>query len=158
MLTQIISGFIIAVVSFFFGYFLFTVQRKEAIRLELFKKRLDCYDKIMAFMQKIDQEVIANNFLIDKMENEKYVLEIYNLTLPNRHYLSEKIHDLLELDLVNLFDTLPESAGDLEQKCDQIKVLIQDEVGSYIIDTKHIKKIIGNNKKKDTILKHYEKV
>jgi len=156
MISQIISGVIIALVSFFLGYFLFVVQRKEAIKLELFRKRLDCYDKIMAFMQKVDQEVIANDFLLDKTTKEKFVLEIYNLTLPNRHYLSEKVHNLLEPDLVNLFDDLPDCAGDFEQKCEHIKCLIQDEVGSYIISPKYIKKIIGDNKKNDPILRHFE--
>lgn len=156
MITQIISGIIIALVSFSLGYFLFVVQRKEAIRLELFRRRLDCYDKIMAFMGKVDEEVHDKRFLLDKKDKEKFILEIYNLTLPNRHYLSKKVYDLLELDLVNLFDDLPDSAGELEHKCDHIQLLIRDEVGSYIINPKYIKRIIGDNKKSNPDLKYYE--
>jgi len=156
MITQIISGIIIALVSFSLGYFLFVVQRKEAIRLELFRRRLDCYDKIMAFMEKVDQEVHDKRFLLDKTTKEKFVLEIYNLTFPNRHYLSEKVYNLLEVDLVNFFDELPDSAADLEQTCDHITLLIRDEVGSYIINPKYIKRIIGDDKKSNPDLKYYE--
>lgn len=156
MIAQIVSGIIIALVSFSLGYFLFVVQRREAIRLELFRRRPDCYDKIMAFMEKVDQEVHDKQFLLDKTTKEKFVLEIYNLAYPNRHYLSEKVYNLLREDLVNLFDELPDSASDLEQACDHIALLIRDEVGSYIIDPKHIKRIIGDNKKSNPDLKYYE--
>lgn len=156
MVSQIISGIIVAVVSFFFGYLLFVVKRKEAIRLELFRKRLNSYDNIMAFMQKIDQEIIAKNFSIDKNEKEAFVQEIYNLTLPNKHYLSKKVFNLLEPDLVECIDELPETSESLEGKCEHIKSLIQDEIGSYIITPKHVRKIVGSNKEKDPILEHYE--
>lgn len=156
MLSQIISGVVIALVSFSFGYFLFAVQRKEAIRLELFRRRLDCYDKIMVFMEKVDEEVHHKNFLLDKTAKDELVLEIYNLTFPNRHYLSEKVYNLLEFDLISFLDELPNYAADLEWTCEHITLLIRDEVGSYIIDPKHIKRIIGDDKKSNPDLKYYE--
>jgi len=147
MINQIISGAIVAIVSFFFGYLLFVVQRKEAIRLELMKKRLNSYDKIMAFMQKIDQEIISKDYILNKSEKDRFVLEIYHLTLPNMIYLSKEIYRMLELHLVDLIDALPESGDDLMNYCDEIKTSILDEVGANIITSKHIKKILGNKKK-----------
>lgn len=148
MISQIISGVIIALVSFSLGYFLFVVQRKEAIRLELFKRRLESYDKIMKFMQKIDQEIVSNHFILSKEQIHNYLFEIFNLTTPNMHYLSDDIYRRLEMQLADLLLELPKSAGDFEAQCEEIKLQIINEVSSYIITPKRIEKIVGKNKEK----------
>jgi len=151
MISQIISGVVIALVSFALGYFLFVVQRKEAIRLELFRRRLDAYDKIMKFILKLDEEVIARKFSVNKDQIEKYVSDIYNLTWPKMHYLSKEVHTMLDPQLINWFDSLPEKAGEFEWQCENIKLQILKETGGYIITPKEMEKIIGRRRKTEII-------
>lgn len=129
-----------------FGYFLFVVQRKEAVRLELYKRRLESYDKIMALLQQIDQDIIAKNFSVDQSTKDRFVSQIYNLTLPNRHYLSKDVYNLLEEAMVNCIDDLPETAADLEQVSENINTIIRNEVGSYLIHPKTMRRIIGKRR------------
>lgn len=146
MILQIVTGTIVAVVSFLFGYFLFIVQRKEAIRLELYKRRLESYDRIMALLQQIDQDIITKDFDIDQSIKDKFVSEIYNLTLPNRHYLSKDVYNLLEEAMVNCIDDLPETAADLEEVSNNIIKIISNEVGSYLIHPRTMRRILGNRR------------
>jgi hypothetical protein len=148
MLGQIISGVVIAIVSFTLGYLLFVVQRKEGIRLELFKRRLDSYDKIMKFMQKVDQEIVSKQFKISEDHIHDYLMEIYNLTTPYMHYLSEEVYYMLEMELAELILDLPNSGADFEDQCEIIKLQIIKEVSSYIISPKNIEKIVGRQTKR----------
>ncbi len=52
--TQIVSGLVVAIISFAFGYFLFRAQSKEAVRLEVYRRRLDSYEKIIQFLDELD--------------------------------------------------------------------------------------------------------
>lgn len=156
MITEIISGIIVAIISFVFGYFLFLVKRKESIRLELYKKRLESYDKILSFVNKVDREIIAKDFELTKEEKNNFVEEIYSLTLPRMPYISKEISHLLEPEMVYAIDGLPDSAHILENLNERLKFDITDEIGAFLIEPKKFKKIVGFKSKYADLIRDLE--
>ena len=98
MIYQIIGGLVVLMASFFVGYFISMSQRKEGLRIELYRRKLDIYDKIMEYLQKVDKLILAKQGVIDPEQGRIMSGEIEDFTYSKRHYLSKEIYYMLEFD------------------------------------------------------------
>jgi hypothetical protein len=133
----IISGVIIPLASFAFGYFLFKSQGREEARLEVFRRRLNAYEKVSAFMEEVD--IFAHNYnyppnsSLDLTDKRNALVErCFGLVYSNRVYMPLKISNILEQELAFGIGDLPESLGIVEDTIDEINAIIDEEIGKYM--------------------------
>lgn len=143
MFLQIIAGVAVALISFSFGYLLFLGQRKELLRLELYKRKLAVYDEVMIFLQKVDRLILAKNGVIDPEQRNIMAGEVDDFTYPKRPYLSKELYYALEFELVDSIKGLPESLTELEKAVTKTSELIAKEIGSELIDPRQMRQITG---------------
>jgi len=128
MLAQILSGIFVSIVSFAFGYFLFRSQTKEQIRLEIFRRRLDCYEKIITFLDSSDNFSYGGFLKSKKDEFARRALDLQTSTAP---YAPPELHTLLEI-LWNDIDSLPGSLSKLEETDSTIRIMIEKDIGLHL--------------------------
>lgn len=143
MFTQIITGSLILVVSFLVGYFLSMSQRKEALRVELFRRKLDVYDGIMAYLQKVDKLILKKQGVIEGEQGKIMSQEVRDFAYLKRPYLSKKIYYLLEFELAEVIKKLPDSLSELEKIVQKISEFISKETGAQLIAPKEMENITG---------------
>ena len=141
--SQIVVGLFVLVISFLIGYFVSMTQRKEAFRVALYKKRLDIYDEIMVYLQKLDKLVMRKRGQIEGEQARILANEIKDFTFSKRHYLSKEIYFMLEFDLADALMKLPESLTELERMMNKIFNFISREIGTELISPKEIRGITG---------------
>lgn len=146
MIYQIIGGLIVLIISFFVGYFLSMSQRKEALRVELYRRKLDIYDKVMEYLQKIDKLILAKQGQIEAEQGKIMANEIKEFTYSKRHYLSKEIYFMLEFELADAIGSLPDSLTDLEKATNKIATFIQKEIGTELIASSEVMNITGQKK------------
>lgn len=146
MIYQIIGGLIVLIISFFVGYFLSMSQRKEALRVELYRRKLDIYDKVMEYLQKIDKLILAKQGQIEAEQGKIMANEIKEFTYSKRHYLSKEIYFMLEFELADAIGNLPDSLTDLEKATNKIATFIQKEIGTELIASSEVMNITGQKK------------
>ncbi len=128
MLAQILSGILLSAVSFAFGYFLFRSQTKEQIRLEVFRRRLDSYEKIIAFLDSLDDFAHRGFLESKKDEFAQRALDLQTSTAP---YTPPELHTLLEI-LWNDIDALPGSLAKSEETDTTIRTIIEKDIGLHL--------------------------
>jgi hypothetical protein len=138
MLAQILSGILVSAVSFAFGYFLFRSQTKEQIRLEVFRRRLDSYEKITAFLDSLDDFAHRGFLETKKDEFVRRALDLQTSTAP---YTPPELNAFLET-LWNDIDNLPGSLAELEETDTTITTIIEKDIGLHLPN-----RIIEFNKK-----------
>src|SRR5690242_12212816 len=111
MITQILSGILLSAVSFAFGYFLFRSQTKEQTRLEVYRRRLDTYEKIITFLDHVD--TFAHRGFVQSRKDE-FEERALNLQTSTALYTSSELHSSLEA-LWNDIYNLPGSLAELEE-------------------------------------------
>jgi len=148
MIYQIIGGLIVLIISFFVGYFLSMSQRKEALRVELYRRKLNIYDQVMEYLQKIDKLILVKKGVIDPEQGKIMAGEIKDLVYAKRHYLSKEIYFMLEFDLADAIKNLPDSLTDLERAVSKVAGFIQKEIGTELIDPRKIRGITGQKEEK----------
>lgn len=134
LLSQIIPGIVVAFVSFCFGYFLFRLQRFEETKLEVFRRRLDSYEKIAAYLDRLDGFAHSGNFHL-RSERSKYVQECFTLSNIIRIYIPKEVHDEL-MSLIDYIDFLPDSLWGLEQADGRLFTLMERDVGSRLANSR----------------------
>lgn len=134
----IVSGVIVPLLSFAFGYFLFRAQRHEEARLEVFRRRLNAYEKVSVFLQEIDTFAHQKAWDSSKplsadliAERGSLVQNCFNLAYSVRLYLPIDVANVLE-NLALEIDDLPESLATVESSVGDIGGMIDKEVGKYI--------------------------
>lgn len=132
LLFQVISGFIIALVSFGFGYFLFRSQTNEQIRLEVYKRRLDCYDKILSYYDDLDF-FSHRQEMFPKEEKNAFVDRAFRLHASTSAYIPPGFDPLLRY-IVDCIDGLPESLADLEDNYEKVNYLIEKDIGLRLVN------------------------
>jgi hypothetical protein len=128
MLAQILSGILVSAVSFAFGYFLFRSQTKEQIRLEVFRRRLDSYEKIIAFLDSLD-DFAHRGFLESK--KDEFVQRVLDLQTSTAPYTPPELNEFLET-LWNDIYNLPGSLGELEETDTTIRTTIEKDIGLHL--------------------------
>lgn len=127
---NIISGAVVAVISFGFGYFLFRSQTNEAIRLEIYRRRLNSYQDITHFLEKIDKFSHRNSDEYILANKGKMADELLGINSA-RTYLPRAVLDLC-YGLYEDIQSLPGSLGALELCSEQIHHLIEKDVGERL--------------------------
>jgi hypothetical protein len=128
MLVQILSGIVLAAVSFAFGYFLFRSQTKEQIRLEVFRRRLDTYEKIITFLDSLD--TFAHREFVQSKKGE-FVQRALDLETSTVLYTPPELNSFLET-LWDDIDKLPGSLAKLEESDTSIRTIIEEDIGLHL--------------------------
>jgi hypothetical protein len=128
MLAQILSGIFVSVISFAFGYFLFRSQTREQIRLEVYRRRLDSYEKIGAFLDSLD--VFAHRGFL-KGKKDEFVQRALDLETSTAPYTPPELNGLLQ-GLWDDIDNLPGSLAELEETDTRIKTIIEKDIGLHL--------------------------
>jgi hypothetical protein len=128
MLTQILSGILLSAISFAFGYFLFRSQTKEQIRLEVYRRRLDTYEKIITFLNSLD--TFAHREFVQNKKDD-FVHRALDLDTSTVLYTPPELHSFLET-LWDDIDNLPGSLAKLEESDKSIRVIIEEDIGLHL--------------------------
>ncbi len=122
-----------SVISFGFGYFLFRSQTKEQMRLEIYRRKLDSYEKIICFFDELDRfaHKYDSNGFYPKDEKEKLIQYLFKLTAEVQPYVALELVNLLT-HAVHKIDFLPDSLADLEVVDTEITEIIHRETGTYV--------------------------
>lgn len=128
MVAQILSGILLSAVSFAFGYFLFRSQTKEQIRLEVYRRRLDTYEKIITFLDHVDAFAHRGFVPSKKDEFEERAIDLGSSTAL---YTSPELHTLLEILSNDIYD-LPGSLAKLEETDNSIRTVIEEDIGLHL--------------------------
>lgn len=129
--TQIVSGTVVSIVSFGFGYFLFRSQRMEETKLEVFRRRLNCYEAISGFLEDLDTFGHKGVAPDDIERRKEFLMRCYKLTGTSRLYVPPEVNELLH-SLQDVIDGLPESLADLEEIDEELFSLIEKEIGCHL--------------------------
>lgn len=128
MLAQVLSGILLSAVSFAFGYFLFRSQTKEQIRLEVYRRRLDTYEKIITFLDSLD--TFAHRGFVQSKKNG-FVERALDLVMSTALYTSPELHTLLEVLWDDIYN-LPDSLDKLEETDTSIRTIIEEDIGLHL--------------------------
>jgi hypothetical protein len=128
MLAQILSGILLSAISFAFGYFLFRSQTKEQIRLEVYRRRLDSYEKIITFLNSLD--TFAHREFVQSKKDD-FELRALDLLASTALYASPELHTLLEI-LWDAIYNLPGSLDELEETDTSMRTIIEEDIGLHL--------------------------
>ena len=128
MLAQVLSGILLSAVSFAFGYFLFRSQTKEQIRLEVYRRRLDTYEKIIAFLDHLDAFAHRG---FEQSKKDEFVERALDLETSTALYTSPELHSSLEAVWYDIYD-LPSSLDKLEETDTSIRTIIEEDIGLHL--------------------------
>jgi hypothetical protein len=128
MLAQILSGILLSAISFSFGYFLFRSQTKEQIRLEVYRRRLDTYEKIITFLDSLD--AFAHREFVQS-KKDGFVHRALDLITSTALYTPPELHSFLEI-LWDEIDSLPGSLAKLEESDTSIRIIIEEDIGLHL--------------------------
>jgi hypothetical protein len=124
--SPVVTGIVVPFLSFLLGYFLFRAQRKEELRLEVFRRRLDAYEKIMLHLQYVDKESHGPS-----PNGPSLSWKTIELTGNIRPYLTWEVDNLLEIMAGVLYD-LPDSLGETERLDVELSDILHKEVGAHL--------------------------
>jgi len=126
----------VAIISFGFGYFVFRSQTNEQIRLEVYRRRLNAYEKIVQFLDDLD--FFSHRSFSDKAsdefseeEKDSFVKRAFQLSYSTRIYLPFELSQLVE-EIYNDIDGLPDSLANLEEADEKIHHLIEKDIGKHL--------------------------
>lgn len=130
VIMQIVAGTCVALVSFSFGYLLFRLQRAEETKLEVFRRRLNSYEKIVDFLEDLDTFSHRGHTEVPE-KRQQFVWRLFKLRGSVGLYLSKKVHELLGI-LVDTISFLPGSLADLENVYEELFDEIEKEAGTHL--------------------------
>jgi hypothetical protein len=129
MLVQIISGIVVSIISFAFGYLLFRAQTKEQIKLEVYRRRLDSYEKIIAFLDSLDS--FAHREFLEENKKSELIQRVFDLQTSTAPYTPPEMNACLD-GLWHYIDKLPGSLAELEEMDEEMKTLIEKDIGLHL--------------------------
>lgn len=151
----VITGVAVPLFSFLCGYALFRAQRREESKLEVFRRRLNAYEQILAHLETVDiathERRVYADPSISAMSPDNLAQKTFTLRHTHYIYLPLEISSLLDALALALAD-LPDSMAEVEELDGEITVAIHDEVGQHLDNwyTSILKLPKNNKEEQDT--------
>ncbi len=128
---QLVSGVIVALISFILGYLLFRSQTEEQIRLEVYRRRLDSYDRITQLLEELDIYIHDEASYSHKRTSE-LMYKTYEVVTLTHFYVPQEISIILNTVPDHLIEKLDERVGDLEEIKDVLTHIMWKDTGRYL--------------------------
>lgn len=132
LLIQIISGVVVAIVSFGFGYSLFRSQSNEQIRLEVYRRRLNAFEELVKYLDDLDHfahRLSPKDF--SQSEKSDFTMRGLKISMGVSQYLTSEVSNMFEFIVMSVWE-LPESLAKIEEADYEIHSLIFKDVGSHL--------------------------